>query len=562
MGHLFFSGRGIFLLAAGICTGTALGGDLVLYKTSDTLLSGSAWPSLFTGGAPASLEAMIVRNARPAPASFEPNDPLYPDQWHLTMTNVQGAWSQGYSGAGVTIGIVDDGVEVSHPDLNVSATSSYNFIENHSDPSPTSSGQDHGTAVAGVAGAIGDNGIGVIGAAYQAQIAGLKVGFGSAGTHQQFIDATLHQSSNPDPAQNTIRVKNHSYGVQNPYIDSQGMRDQISALDQSVSAGTIHVFAAGNEVADTNWKRLQSADNAIVVSATADDGMLAWYSNVGSSVTVTAPSSGGSAGITTTDLSGTYRSDFGGTSAAAPLVAGILSMGIEANPQMDVRLAKHLMAMTSVKIDDTEEGFWIQNSAGINFSPFYGFGMVDAGAFTSAAQTYTGVTARTSLTVSWDTALDGGVEIEDRPPDEEWIWGEVLGASIPSGFLTDPLEEVVLTVSIAATEGHRWTPTEMFIAVVDPHGNQLPVAFYSTGAATVDGIEEWKFTVNGFWGQDPAGEWLVGVADGVHNDQTGTLTGLSMTLHTGSVIPEPATVLMLLFAGGAVYWVRRRFPAR
>jgi subtilisin family serine protease len=504
------------------------------------------------------------------PQSFTPNDPLYSSQWHLTAANVQAAWDQGFSGAGVTIGIVDDGVQVSHPDLNVSVSDSYDFVDLDSDPSPVLAAENHGTAVAGVAAATGNNNIGVASPAYNATVAGLRVGLHGNGTYQQFIDATGYRSSNTDPAQNSIKIKNHSYGIAAPYIDDAGIQAEVSSVNQSADAGTVHVIAAGNEgiynewgLRDANKKRFQANENAIVVSATDDNGSLAYYSNIGANVTVTAPSSGGTAGITTTDRTGAdgyadgdTTSSFGGTSASAPLVAGIMALGAEANPGIDTRIAKHLLAKTSTQID-AESTTWNRNAAGINFSPYYGFGMINAGTFVGSAGVYTAATERVSGIYDWN--LGTGTNIVDRPNDGTWAWGLIAGATISDTFFSDPLEEVILTVSMEAAEASYWTPTELTIDVLDPYGNQLTAAYYSTSTATVSSLIEWNYVLNGFWGQDPAGQWLVGVGDGVDNEQTGNLTALSMTFNTGNVIPEPSTLLVTLLVCSIAFWIRRRF---
>ena len=498
-------------------------------------------------------------------SAFTPNDPLYNNEWHLTAANVQGAWNMGYSGAGVTIGIVDDGVQANHPDLNVSATYSYDFVDNNSDPSPVLSDDNHGTAVAGVAAATGNNSLGAIGPAYNSSIAGLRVGLHGNGTYQQFIDATTYHSASADPAQNTIKIKNHSYGIPSPYIDGAGIQAEVAAVSQSTAAGTIHVIAAGNEGGDANWKRFQATDDAIIVSATGEDGQLAYYSNIGGNITVTAPSSDGAsdAGITTTDRTGAdgydnsnYTDNFGGTSSAAPLVAGIMAMGAEANPEMNTRLAKHLLAQTSTKVDAADT-MWNQNAAGVNFNPQYGFGMIDAEAFVTAAETQTELSEQVSETYSWN--LGAGELIEDRPDDGSWAWGAVLGLTVNENTFTDPLEEVILTLSIDATGSETWTPTEMAIDVLDPYGNQLTAAFYSSSAADVDGLINWQYVLNGFWGEDATGQWLIGIGDGVDNGQTGTLTDLSMTFNTGSVIPEPTSVMLITVVSASAAWIRRRY---
>jgi subtilisin family serine protease len=128
---------------------------------------------------------------------YIPNDPLFPQQWHLLNTgqnggsagadiNVTPAWDT-VRGRNVVIGIVDDAVQVTHPDLspNYNAQFSFDFIDNDADPSPVglmpgAPGDFHGTSVAGVAAARGDNNLGVSGVAPRPQLAGRPVVVGSA----------------------------------------------------------------------------------------------------------------------------------------------------------------------------------------------------------------------------------------------------------------------------------------------------------------------------------------------------------------------------------------------
>ncbi len=115
--------------------------------------------------------------------AFVPNDPYFhkntpsaswPGQWHLVNEHtagldarVQGAWDRNLTGGGVLIGICDDGLQTTHPDLapNYVAAHSYDFFDDDANPDPVQTADNHGTAVAGVAAARGANGIGVTGAA-------------------------------------------------------------------------------------------------------------------------------------------------------------------------------------------------------------------------------------------------------------------------------------------------------------------------------------------------------------------------------------------------------------
>ena len=124
-----------------------------------------------------------------------PNDPLFTDQWHLRNTaagqfdlNVVDVWDD-YTGAGVTIVVIDDGVEAAHPDLaaNYSTVKDYD-LQNSSETitlAPESApgagdGSFHGTAAAGIIGAVGNNNLGVVGVAYGSTLFGIKLGEGLA----------------------------------------------------------------------------------------------------------------------------------------------------------------------------------------------------------------------------------------------------------------------------------------------------------------------------------------------------------------------------------------------
>lgn len=540
--------------------------------------------------------------------AFTPNDPYYatgnpagfPGQWHLdTQTsgavydaNIVGAWNRDLTGQGVTIGIVDDGLQIAHPDLspNYVAADSYDFGQNDAIPNPVYSnstlGDNHGTAVAGVAAARGGNAIGGTGAAPQAGLAGLRIDFLNQ-TSAMFANATLYHSSG---ANTNIKVKNHSYGVSIPFI-SENL--EANALVTSHNAGTIHVFAAGNERAfhggyyfdvnsnnvfdpdidtaidgDANKKHLPSLQETIDVAALASSGIYADYSNWGANVWVTAPSSSSRASelaITTTDRTGgftttggynytagggdgdsfpdlDYASTFGGTSSASPLVAGVMALGKQAQPNLDTRFAKHLLARTSVVIDPldaTLTGGWVTNGAGYHFNENYGFGLIDADAFTTQAALYSGVTPLTTETISFQT-------LNQAIPDAD------LGGISDTFTLTgqDPLEEVEIHLDVS----HTWRgDVEAFLQ--SPSGTVSRLMLYNP----VDSFNtiDWTLLSNAFWGEIPAGTWTLTVRD-VITQETGTWVGYDVLAKMGTLIPEPSSLALALLGLLAFLQVGRR----
>lgn len=515
------------------------------------------------------------------PFSFTPNDPYFhrntpaagwPGQWHLINeftpgldARVKGAWDRNITGNGVVIGFIEDGIETTHPDLapNYVAADSWDFVDNDPIPDPDSFiwYDYHGTAVAGVAAARGGNGIGLTGAAPFAGIAGLRYG----DTDAQVVDATLYHSSG---ANTHIKVKNHSYGSIEPYAPRPADRD---ALAVSTAAGTIHTFAAGNGrggemgetlVEDANMLEPQNSPDAITVAAMSSSGLFATYSNWGANVFVTAPSGSGSRvldqwpyfelDITTTDRSGdagfnwgtggrpdsfpdaAYTSIFGGTSAAAPVIAGVMAMGKQVQPNLNTRFAKHLLALTSDVIDPNDKTLsgdgdgvtpgsaWRKNAAGYLFNQNYGMGLINADAFTKAATQYSGVTP---LQVENTGLLNVGAQLPDNN-----LTGIKRTFTINS---TTPLEEVLLTLNVThpwhgdvdawltSPSGTRARVMQSFDASWDPYDREHNI--------------HWTFCVNTFWGENPRGVWTLQVRD-VRPGNVGTFDSFAVTARMGQLV--------------------------
>ena len=506
---------------------------------------------------------------------FVPNDPYFQGQpqkqWHLYNpftpgldVNVLPAWARETTGLGVTIGIIDTGFESFHPDLNPAYRSdlSFDFGQNDGVADPVFTDDDHGTSVAGVVAARGGNGIGVTGAAPFASLSNLRVDFHN-GTDAQFADAQRYKSV---VGNNPIAIKNQSYGIGTAYIS-----DPIGAGSDSDSAaaGTVICVSAGNErsssaypaypTGDANQKGVQANADVITVAALASDGKFAYYSNFGASVFVTAPSSGVLGVLTTDRLGGEgyntaagggdgdpftsldYTSTFGGTSSSSPLVAGVLALVKQAQPLLDVRFAKHLLARTSRVVDANDstlssDGGWRANAAGFKFNPDYGFGLIDADALCRAAPNYAGVTALTtySNTISPNLAIaDGtGTSYTNLVP------GAVTSVNIP---ITAPstakgLEAVIVTIG----SNHTFSG-DLQATLTSPSGTTRNLMRVSNGRAAGTNWT-WKFSANGFWGEKADGTWTLKIAD-YYGGDTGTLQTVRIDARTGSPISKTSLAI-------------------
>ena len=319
-----------------------------------------------------------------------PDDPYVAEQWHLDNTGQDGwtpgvdidaqtAWSLS-TGDGGLIAIIDTGVDMDHPDLVV--TSGWDYVGDDADSSPDLEydGAPHGTCAGGVAAAAGGNGVGVAGVAYDAEVYGVRF-IGGSTSYGDLYDAFV------ESVDAGAWVLSNSWGFGSDCSSFSIPATIRSALEYAEEQGrgglgTAVVTSAGNGYCDASGDGFQSYWTIIGVAAVDGNDQHEDYSNFGSIVDIAAPSGG----LLTTDISGddgygTYNDDpdyigwFSGTSAAAPVVSGVLTLMFEANPRLTAEQARELLCDTAVRIDT---GAYPYDSAG--WSEYYGCGRIDAGA--------------------------------------------------------------------------------------------------------------------------------------------------------------------------------------
>ena len=280
------------------------------------------------------------------------NDPLFPLAWDLLNTGQGGgrpgadidvarAWDT-TMGAGVTVGIVDSGVDFSHPDLRgaAAAGSGWNIFGNNGDLSDHVA---HGTHVAGIVAARANNRIGSAGVAPLATLVVAKVANDSGQPDAASLAAGLAYV-----ADRGARVVNMSIGGS---ARSKAIADAIAR-----HPGTLYVVSAGNDGANEDgsrgrpdWPCAEPAVNLICVAASDRYDMLPRWSNYGvRSVDLAAPGDG----ITSTAPRRFSRSGYlteTGTSMAAPHVAGAAALLFAADPGATVAQVKAALLAGAVQ---------------------------------------------------------------------------------------------------------------------------------------------------------------------------------------------------------------------
>jgi subtilisin-like proprotein convertase family protein len=513
-------------------------------------------------------EPMLARKLEP---KLLPNDPLFAYnatapgyQWHLKNTgqnggtagvdvNVSEVWDA-YRGSGIRIGIVDDGLEVTHPDLafNVDTLNDRDFNDLDNDPSPTAT-SFHGTACAGIAAAVGNNNLGVSGVAPESMLVGMRL-IGQPTTDADEADSFLYRND-------IIQVKSNSWGPTDNAYGSGGPGPlSIAALADATTngrggKGTVFIWAAGNGNAngdDSNFDGWAASPYAIAVGAVGDDGKSVWYGEPGANILVCAPSNGGEQSITTTDRMGTlgynssssssdyssrdYTNTFGGTSAATPAVAGVVALMLQANPNLGYRDVQEILMLTATR-NDPGSGGWIRNGAGYDFHHSYGSGLVNADAAVNAALTWTNLPTRQSHSIS-----NTGINLPIPDGDSA---GLTHTFTVPA---VNSLRLEHVTVTVKTTHSYRGQ-LEWWLS--SPSGVRTRLARSRANDTGAD--LEWTFMSTHLWGERSEGQWKLQVYD-TNLDQVGTLDNATITFYgtapTGG-LPQPVITSQLTIVGRA-----------
>ncbi len=326
-----------------------------------------------------------------------PADDIYRNQWHLNNrggliglkqgadVSAEKAWEISRGSRDITICVIDDGFDLSHPDLsgNNKIMSPRDFGQSDSIPNPVSYSDNHGTACAGVALAE-ENDAGVVGLAPKCSF--MPIRMSTWLTDQAVVDMFQYVIDNHAD----VVSCSWSAGAWNFPLSLKmtGIIHKAATQGRSNGKGCVILFAAGNEdrplkgEKDNEVSHQGFALHADVMAIAASNSLdrRSSYSNFGPQIAVCAPSSGSPGrGVVTTDRRGAsgysntdYTHSFGGTSSATPLVAGLAGLILSLDNKLSSAQVREVIQQSADEIDPENGDYQDGNSQ------FYGAGRINA----------------------------------------------------------------------------------------------------------------------------------------------------------------------------------------
>lgn len=363
------------------------------------------------------------------PAEVIPNDTRFADEWHLKKIGATLAWDS-TSATGVTVAVLDSGVDPSHPDLAGKLLAGYNAVDQAL--GNTSDVNGHGTAVAGTVGAVTNNSSAVASVAYGAAILPVRITNQSDG-YAYWSDVARGLTWAAD---NGAKVANISYAV-------SGSSTVSSAANYMKSKGGLVVASAGNGGVDLG---IADDPNIITVSATDSSDNLASWSSYGNVVDVSAP---GVSIVTLTNGGGT--GSWSGTSFSSPITAGVVALIFAAKSGLSPADAEKILKSSAVDLGAT------------GWDNKYGYGRVNASAAVTQAlgqqPIADAITPTASISLANGAMVSGTQSVNVNATDnvavtkvELYVAGTLLGTSsvAPYQFAWDTTRLANGSVSVEA----------------------------------------------------------------------------------------------------------------
>ncbi|KAJ3640863.1 hypothetical protein Zmor_027398 [Zophobas morio] len=475
------------------------------------------------------------------------NDELWTQEWYLQDTrsrsdlpkldlNVLPLYKRGITGKGIRISILDDGIEYTHDDLrdNYDPEISFDCNEEDYDPFPRydhSKFNSHGTRCAGEVAMTANNGKCGVGIAYNSKIGGVKLLDG--------IVTDRVEGTALGYAHRLVDIYSASWGPNDDgkTVDGPG-RLAKEALERGITEGrngkgNIFVWASGNGGSkgdNCNCDGYLASPYTISIGSASQKGEFPWYGEECASTLAVTYSSGAYKDqmIATTDLHNECTIKHTGTSASAPLAAGIIALALEVNPNLTWRDVQHLIIWTSEVAPLVDNLGWQQNAAGFYFNTRFGFGLMNAFGLVKAAVNWTTVPEQRVCTVTTTHEINETVSYTNPA----LIQIHTTGCQNTNNEVKF-LEHVELTLTI---EYPIRGVLEVYLT--SPSGTRVQMLAPRKLDNSKSGFNGWTFMSVMTWGEVAEGLWTISVSDEVGPEgNVGLVTEAVLDLHGTREVP-------------------------
>uniref|UniRef100_A0A7N4V0S6 Proprotein convertase subtilisin/kexin type 4 n=1 Tax=Sarcophilus harrisii TaxID=9305 RepID=A0A7N4V0S6_SARHA len=400
---------------------------------------------------------------------------------------------------------------------------SYDFNDNDPDPQPRYTPMDenrHGTRCAGEVAAVANNRVCGAGVAYKAKIGGVRMLDGS------ITDIVEAQSLSLQPQH--IHIYSASWGPEDDgrTVDGPGVLTQ-EAFSQGVNTGrsnlgTLFVWASGNgglHFDNCNCDGYTNSIHTLSVGSTTQHGLVPWYSEACASTLTTTFSSGltNDGQIVTTDLHHKCTDKHTGTSASAPLAAGMIALALEANPFLTWRDMQHLVVRAS-KPAQLQAEDWATNGVGRKVSHHYGYGLLNGGLLVDLAKKWTMTRPQLKCSIK---IINTPISIKSRMHVSRNV--SACGGEDPH---IRSLEHVQVQLSL--TYSRRG---DLEITLTSPMGTHSTLVAVRPFDTSSRGYKNWIFMSTHFWDEKPQGVWTLTLENKGYFYNFGTLQSYTLILY-------------------------------
>ncbi|KAH9492965.1 Neuroendocrine convertase 1 [Bulinus truncatus] len=448
-------------------------------------------------------------------------------------------WQQNITGKGSVVTILDDGVEGNHSDLaaNYDPQASYDFNGNDPDPSPRydpTNENKHGTRCAGEIAMVANNNKCGVGIAFDCKIGGIRMLDGRV-TDRMEGDALAYNIDH-------VHIYSASWGptddgktVEGPgRMASQGLEKGIR--EGRNGKGSLYVWASGNggTVGDNcNADGYTSSIYTMSISTTTQNGNSPWYAEKCASTIASTYSSGTSSEgkVTSADLHDLCTHDHTGTSAAAPMAAGIIALVLEANPDLTWRDMQHLVIQSARPEPLLLQGGWYINGAGFCVSLSSGFGLMNAKTMVDLAKTWTPVGEQHKCSVN--ASLESGFPQTLTPGNFIEVTFTTDGCAGQTNVV-NYLEHIQVVFDLEYDVRGK-----IYAEIESPVGTITPLFLERKNDKSNKGFKNWPLMSVHTWGENPQGKWKFRVADrSKSGTEKGSLKNATLVLYGTAEKPE------------------------